>query len=257
MTAVPLPGIVPDWPAPPQVRAWVSTRAGGVSEGGYASLNLAAHVGDRGEHVRENRRRLRAAQALPSEPCWLTQRHTARVLDLDEPGAQGRAADAAVSGRSGVVCAVLTADCLPVLLTDSAGRRVAAAHAGWRGLAAGVLEAAAAAIGRPGADLLAWIGPGIGAGAYEVGEEVRAAFVSGAPAAAGGFERGRGDRWYADLEWLARFRLAAAGVERVYGGGFCTYTDRARFFSHRREAPCGRMAALIWLGEGAPAPAAG
>lgn len=251
----PLPGLVPDWPAPSWVRAWVSTRAGGVSEGRFASLNLGAHVGDRDEHVRENRRRVRAARALPGEPCWLAQRHTATVLDLDRPGSAGeRVADAAISGRAGVVCAVLTADCLPVLFTDSDGRRIAAAHAGWRGLAAGVLEAAAAAVGRPGAELLAWIGPGIGAAAYEVGDEVRAAFLARAPAAAGGFERSGRGRWHGDLEWLARFSLAAAGVERVYGGGFCTYTDAARFFSHRREAPCGRMASLIWLDRAVPPP---
>lgn len=256
---LPLPGIVPDWPAPPRVRAWVSTRAGGVSAGRYTSLNLAAHVGDRTEHVQENRRRVRLARALPGEPCWLTQRHTANVLDLDDPDAAAErvVADAAVSSRAGVVCAVLTADCLPVLLTDGAGRRVAAAHAGWRGLAAGVLQAAAAAIGRPGAELLAWIGPGIGAAAYEVGEEVRAAFVAREPGAAGGFERGSRGRWHANLEWLARFSLAAAGVERIYGGGFCTYSDAARFFSHRREAPCGRMAALIWLTPERLAPAVG
>jgi len=180
------------------------------------------------------------------------------VLDLDQPRVPAlKAADGAVSARNGIVCAVLTADCLPVLLTDTAGRRVAAAHAGWRGLAAGILEAAAAALRRPGAELLAWIGPGIGAGAYEVGEEVRETFLARAPAAAAAFDRGPRGRWHADLERLARLSLEAAGVSRVYGGGFCTFTDAERFFSHRREAPCGRMASLIWLDRppDVPAPA--
>jgi YfiH family protein len=239
-------GFAPDWPAVPRVRAWTSTRAGGVSRGAYASLNLAAHVGDRDEDVRENRRRVRAALRLPGEPCWLEQVHGAAVRDLDEPRSVPPA-DGAVSSRSGVVCAVLTADCLPVLLTDAGGRRVAAAHAGWRGLAAGILPAAVAAMRGPPAELLAWIGPGIGAGAYEVGDEVRTAFVTASPSAAGAFTRNASGRWQADLEWLARASLEAAGVTRIYGGGFCTYSDSGRFFSHRREAPCGRMASLIWL----------
>jgi YfiH family protein len=238
-------GIVPDWPAPAHVRAVVTERSGGVSVGRYASLNLGAHVGDTADAVRENRRRLVDGFELSSEPRWLDQVHGTRiaVLDADESGS----ADGAVTRRQGVVCAILTADCLPVLLTDCAGTRVGAAHAGWRGLAAGVLPAAVTAMGAPGSELLAWLGPAIGPHAYEVGPEVRAAFLARDPAASGAFTLNARGRWQADLYALARRSLSAAGVTAVFGGGFCTSTDEERFFSHRREAPCGRMASLIWL----------
>jgi len=236
------PGFAPSWPAPANVRAWVTERG---SPGRYGSLNLATHVGDDPAAVSENRTRLRAALDLPAEPRWLTQVHGTHVVDLDReaPGA----ADGAVTARPGVVCAVLTADCLPVLLCDRAGRRVGVAHAGWRGLSSGVLEAAIAAFGDAPQQVVAWLGPAIGQAAYEVGTDVRDAFVMRRPAAAGRFTpNGRG-RWQADLYGLARDALAAAGVGCVHGGGFCTYTEAERFFSHRREAPCGRMATLIWL----------
>jgi YfiH family protein len=226
------------------VNAVATTRAGGVSSGRYESLNLALHVGDDAEHVAENRHRLRAGLGLEEEPAWLSQVHGAKVARLDE-GAPGTA-DASVTTARGRACAILTADCLPVLLCNRAGTRIGAAHAGWRGLADGVIEAAVAALGAPD-ELLAWLGPAIGPDAFEVGGEVRERFVAHDPAAARAFRPNRRGRWQADLYALARLRLAAAGVTAVYGGGWCTHADPGRFFSHRRDGQCGRMATLIWL----------
>jgi len=241
MSAAPI-GFAPDWPAPAGVRAWVTERGPGA--GRYGTLNFATHVGDSTESVVTNRARLRAALELPSEPAWLTQVHGTRVLDLDAEGIAP--ADGAVTGRADVVCAVMTADCLPVLLTDVAGRRVGVAHAGWRGLASGVLPAAVRALGTPPGDVLAWLGPAIGPAAYEVGADVRDAFLAAAPAAEGRFTANSRGRWQADLYGLARDSLHAAGVTAIHGGGFCTFSEFGRFFSHRREGPCGRMATLIW-----------
>lgn len=238
--------LVPDWPAPAGVRACVSTREGGVSRAPYASLNLAAHVGDEPGAVLENRRRLHEALALPAEPTWLDQVHGVRVLDLDAD-ASDRRADAALTRREGVVCAVLTADCLPVLFCDRQGSLVAVAHAGWRGLQAGVLEATVAGTALPGGRLMAWLGPGIGPRSFQVGPEVRKAFVALDPAADCCFRRGPGDRYLADLYALARRRLAAVGVAEVYGGGLSSFDDPVRFYSYRREGRTGRMASLIWL----------
>ena len=240
-------GFAPDWPAPAGVRARVTERSGGVSLEAYAALNLAAHVGDEPSCVAANRSRLRSALDLPSEPVWLDQVHGSRILDLD--GGVVEAADGAVTSRPGVVCAVMTADCLPVLLCDRHGLRVGIAHAGWRGLLNGVLPAAVRAMAVEPPDLLTWLGPAIGPGAYEVGADVRDAFAKQGAAAARCFEASSRGRWQADLYALARLSLEAAGVTGIYGGGFCTFTESERFFSHRREAPCGRMASLIWLGE--------
>jgi YfiH family protein len=237
-----VPGFTPDWPAPANVRAWVTERG---SAARYGTLNLALHVGDDANAVAANRARLRAALALSSEPRWLEQVHGVRVLDLDRE--RGREADGAVTRGAQVVCAVMTADCLPVLLCDRQGTQVGVAHAGWRGLLHGVLPAAVAAFGRQPKDLLAWLGPAIGQAAYEVGAEVREAFVARSPAASRRFLRNARGRWQADLYGLARDALGAAGVQSLHGGGFCTHTEAERFFSHRREAPCGRMASLIWL----------
>jgi YfiH family protein len=239
-------GFAPDWPVPQRVRAWVTERGGAERYGG---LNLATHVGDAPERVAANRARLRAALALPAEPQWLEQVHGTRVLDLDiEPVA---AADGAVTARPGVVCAVMTADCLPVLLADRRGTRVGVAHAGWRGLLHGVLPTAVATLDRAPGDIVAWLGPAIGPAAFEVGGEVRDAFVAVDAAAARRFVPNARGRWQADLYGLARDSLARAGVAAVSGGGFCTFAESQRFFSHRREAPCGRMATLVWL-ESAP-----
>lgn len=239
----PLPGFAPDWPAPAQVRAFVTER--GAADSRYGAFNLATHVGDEVTSVARNRAHLEAALGLPAEPAWLTQVHGAHVLDLDHE--QAAAADGAVTSRPGVVCTVMTADCLPVLLCDRRGRRVGVVHAGWRGLASGVLAAAVRSLGVDREDTLAWLGPAIGPAAYEVGADVRDAFVGRDPGAASRFAPNARGRWQADLYGLARDALLAAGVGAVYGGGFCTFTERARFFSHRREAPCGRMATLIWL----------
>lgn len=236
-----------DWPAPPQVRALTTTRIGGVSNGRWAGLNLAAHVDDDPAAVAANRRLLREALALPAEPRWLEQVHGTCAVDAAGPACR---ADASFSDRPGVVCAVLTADCLPVLLCDRAGTRVAAAHAGWRGLVGGVLESTVAALGPDPARLLAWLGPAIGPAAFEVGEEVRAVFLAADPGAAPAFRPSSDGRWLADLYTLARRRLEAAGVGGVYGGTWCTYGDAARFYSYRRDGVTGRMGSLIWLHAG-------
>lgn len=237
-----------DWDAPAPVRAWQSTRAGGSSVGAYASMNLGLHVGDDETRVRVNRQRLQSSLGLPGEPHWLDQVHGTRILDLDA-GDSGEA-DGAVTGVAGKVLAVMTADCLPVLFADNTGSRVGVAHAGWRGLAAGVLDRAVEALSSPADSLLAWLGPAIGSAAFEVGDEVRAAFVDRYPDDALAFERNSQGRWQADLHLLARRQLERAGVVRIYGNPDCTRADPERYFSHRREAPCGRMASLIWLDPG-------
>lgn len=239
--------ILPDWPAPARVHAVSTTRDGGVSAGVYASLNLGQHVGDELVAVVENRRRLVTALKLQAEPRWLQQVHGTRVARLEGRSVEAPA-DAAVTALAGETCAVMTADCLPVLFCDRAGTRVGAAHAGWRGLAAGVLEATVQAMETTPAGLLAWMGPAIGPKTYEVGAEVREAFITRDPGAAAAFAPGKAaGKWWCDLYTLARRRLRAVGVTQVYGGGFCTCMDRERFFSFRRDGQCGRMATLVWL----------
>jgi polyphenol oxidase len=227
-------------------------RSGGVSLAPYASLNLGNHVGDLPEAVAENRRRLVVEAELPSEPVWLAQMHGIRVADLDATLGDGERAalmvDAAFTRRRGRVCAILTADCLPVLLTDDSGGVVAAAHAGWRGLAGGVLEATVRAMGERPERLMAWLGPAIGPGHFEVGAEVRQALLKEDAGAEGAFTPNARGRFMADLGTLARRRLAALGVRRIDGGGHCTHADGERYFSHRRDGTTGRQATLIWLG---------
>ncbi len=238
--------IVPDWRAPAAVRALVTTRHGGVSEGVYSSLNLGLHVGDDPERVAHNRAIVRAK--LPAEPLWLEQVHGTTVVAADEAAGAVPRADAAVARAPGVVCAVMTADCLPILLCDRAGTVVAAAHAGWRGLAAGVVEATVARMGVPASALMAWLGPAIGPRAFEVGAEVREAFVAIDRAASEAFvPAAKAEKWLADLDRLARLRLARLGVTAVSGGGACTFEDADRFFSYRRDGATGRSASLIWL----------
>ena len=240
--------IVPDWPAPPRVHALVTTRAGGVSRGAYAGLNLSQRSGDDLEAVTRNRARLR--QWLPAEPRWLRQVHGTTVAEADTMEGSAEA-DAAIARRPGTVCAALTADCLPLLLCDEQGTAVAAVHAGWRGLSSGVIEQTVRFMDRPPAQLLAYLGPAIGPAAFEVGAEVREAFVAagqGGDAGAGAaFMPGKPRKFYADLYALARQRLARSGVVRVYGGGYCTYTERERFYSYRRDGATGRMASLVWM----------
>ncbi len=239
--------LVPDWPAPASVVAITTTRTGGVSRGPYASMNLGAHVGDDARSVQENRGVLRKELDLPDEPCWLSQVHGTAVVDAASVGAETPAADAAVSRAAGTACAVLTADCLPVLFAARDGSAVGAAHAGWRGLAAGVLENTVTALGTSPAALLAWLGPAISQDAFEVGTEVRDAFTALDPSAADCFVPNARGRLQADLYGLARQRLRAAGVTGIYGGAFCTYADDERFFSYRRSQACGRMATVIAL----------
>jgi purine-nucleoside/S-methyl-5'-thioadenosine phosphorylase / adenosine deaminase len=249
MSSAALEVLRPAWPAPVSVRAAFTLRMGGVSSGVYDSLNLGAHVGDDPAAVAENRRRVRAHLALPAEPAWIEQVHGIGVLELGAAATMTPATQAdAVIGRSpGVVCAIQVADCLPVLFASRDGSAVAVAHAGWRGLAAGVLEATVRQLRTEPGSLLAWLGPAIGARHFEVGEEVRAAFLERDGGAAAAFASNPRGRWQCDLVALARRRLAALGVGGVWGGGWCTYAERQRLFSYRRDGQCGRMAALIWI----------
>jgi YfiH family protein len=252
MTIEPADGVcvVPDWPLPPGVRALQTTRVGGASSGPWAGFNLGDHVGDDPAAVAANRAAL--ARRLPAMPVWLAQVHGTAVAAIDSiaDGASPPAADAAVARRAGRVCAVMTADCLPLLFCARDGSAVAAAHAGWRGLCAGVIEATVAAMDVPAERLTVWLGPAIGPQAFEVGGEVREAFVARDATAVSAFARGEGGRWLADLYGLARQRLAALGIVDVFGGGECTFSDAARYFSYRRDGVSGRMATLIWRAAG-------
>jgi len=236
--------IVPEWPAPARVKSLVTTRQGGVSAGPYASLNLGLHTGDDEAAVHANRARLRGC--LGAEPKWLHQVHAARVVGADDL-VDAPAADASITRSPGTVCAVTIADCLPVLLCDRAASVVGIAHAGWRGLGAGVIENTVRAMNAPPRELLAYLGPAIGPDAFEVGSDVRDVFVAHDRKAAAAFAPSSGGKWLADLCALARHRLADCGVDAVFGGRLCTYRDAARFFSYRRDKTTGRMAALIWL----------
>jgi YfiH family protein len=237
--------IEPDWPAPECVRAVSTTRAGGCSGGPYASLNLGLHVGDRVDAVNANRNTLATALGLDSSPRWLNQVHGNLIVRAAE-AVTPMSADASITSAAQMACVVMTADCLPILLCDDNGDHVAAVHGGWRGLAGGVIEAAVAAFAgrqvKPGA-LICWLGPAISCAAYEVGEEVRDA-LSGRDAAA--LSDNSAGRWQLDLYRLARIRLEQCGVTRIFGGGLCTHTNQARFFSYRRDGACGRQATLIW-----------
>ncbi|MFI4891459.1 MAG: peptidoglycan editing factor PgeF [Steroidobacterales bacterium] len=240
--------LTPDWPAPQGVRALSTWRTGGVSTRAYASLNLGCHVGDSPAAVAENRRQLALAAHLPAEPHWLRQVHGTGVADLDAPlSAQLAGADAAFTRRRACVCAILTADCVPVLFAARNGSAVAASHAGWRGLAAGVLAATTAAVAIDAGALLAWIGPCIGPEAYEVGPDVHGQMLGACPSAAAAFRINIRGRYQADLALIARLQLQRLGISRIYGGGVCTYTDANHYFSHRRDGQTGRQATLIWL----------
>lgn len=235
--------LTPDWPAPVWVKACITTRSGGISAAPFDSFNLGEHVEDDPVAVTKNRQRL--ISQLGCKPAWLRQVHGVAVVPA-EPG-EVLEADASWTATPGVACTVMTADCLPVLFCDRAGSRVAAAHAGWRGLAGGVLEATLDALAVAPEDVLAWLGPAIGPQAFEVGAEVREAFMAVHPQAAEAFVASvNPGRYMADIYQLARIRLAARGVTAVYGGGFCTYSD-PRFYSYRRAAQTGRFASLIWL----------
>lgn len=238
--------IIPDWPAPVAVRAVTTTRHGGASLPPYDSLNLGDHVGDQAEAVRENRRRLREMRQLPGEPVWLKQVHGVAVVDAAAVHGVPEA-DASFTSHPNIVCAVMTADCLPLLFCNRQGTVVAAAHAGWRGLLDGVIEATVLRMGVAARDLLVWLGPAIGPGAFEVGDEVRDAFIAHHAAAAEAFLPSANGRWLADLYQLARQRLNKLGIDAIHGGHWCTCSDSARFYSYRRDGVTGRMASLIWL----------
>ncbi|MGG7647493.1 peptidoglycan editing factor PgeF [Pseudomonas sp. ES4] len=235
--------LIPDWPAPAGVKACVTTRAGGVSLAPFDSLNLGDHVDDSPETVAENRRRL--TDHFSIQPAWLKQVHGIAVAHADP--SLTATADASWTATPGIACTAMTADCLPALFCDRVGTRVAAAHAGWRGLAAGVLEATLDSLAVPPEEVLVWLGPAIGPQAFEVGPEVREIFVEQLPEAAKAFVPSQNaGKFMADIYELARLRLATRGVTAVYGGGFCTVTD-PRFFSYRRSPRTGRFASLVWL----------
>jgi YfiH family protein len=236
--------LVPDWPAPANVRALQTLRGSGCSPAPWNSFNLGEHVGDDPAHVAANRAALRAH--LPAEPLWLNQVHgNATVEGKNWP--KSKSADASFSRQPGTVCVVMTADCLPVLFCDRAGTVVAAAHAGWRGLVGGVLEATIAGMAVPADQLLAWLGPAIGPRCFEVGDEVRSAFMADDAGAVACFVATAPGKWLADIYQLARRRLLRAGVAAIHGGDLCTVSDPARFFSYRRDGVTGRQASLIWL----------
>ena len=235
--------ILPDWPAPAGVHAFVTTRQGGVSTGAHAGMNLGRRCGDQPEAVTENRRRLNGL--LPTEPLWLHQVHGSSVVDAHTTAAETEA-DASVARQAHQVCAILVADCLPVLFASDDGLVVAAAHAGWRGLAGGVLENTVTAMAVDPASLHAYIGPSIGPTAFEVGEDVRTAFCRNSAENESAFIKHLAGKWLCDLPGLARSALKRAGVQSIHGGGDCTWSDPGRFYSYRRDGITGRMAALIW-----------
>ncbi len=238
-----------EWPAPARVRAAFTTRKGGRSRGPWASLNLASHVGDDPMAVAANRAALAAHLGIAGEPCWLEQVHSDILLDLDDPAA-GRRGDAAITATPSRVATVMVADCLPVLLCDERGAQVAAVHAGWRGLAAGLINKTIAAFSAPPAALIAWLGPAIGPSAYRVGDDLYAQFVAADPRFASAF-RHLGQHWHMDLTRLAQLQLSAAGVQRVSHSGLCVHDDPQNFFSYRRDGETGRMAALVWIDDSA------
>ena len=232
-----------DWPAPPNIHALTTLRTGGVSLGKYASLNLAMHVGDDPDLVKQNRGLLQTWLNMPSEPIWLSQTHSNRAVEAIVT-ASSQPADASYTDKPGVVCAVLTADCLPLLVCATDGNEIAAIHAGWRGLLDGVIENTINAL--QNRDVLVWLGPAIGPDCFEVGPEVRDAYLTKAMAYAPAFTPASPGKWLADIYQLAKITLSSLGISNIYGGHFCTMTDHERFYSYRRDKETGRMATLIW-----------
>ena len=244
--------ITPNWPAPDNIHAYSSTRISGESQGVYAGLNLAQHVGDESRVVEKNRRQLSAALDLPNEPFWLNQVHQATALNSSVQQNTVKSsivpsADASFSLQPNCVCAVMTADCLPVLLCNSQGNKVSAVHAGWRGLAEGIIENAVAGLNERPGRLMAWLGPAIGPQAFEVGEEVRHVFVEKFAQAEVAFTQNRPGHYLADIYQLAHLVLASVGVKAIYGGEYCTFNDANHFYSYRRDGTTGRQASLIWF----------
>lgn len=241
--------ICPQWPAPNNVKAFSSTRQGGQSLAPFTSLNLGAHVGDEWEHVKQNRLNFAKQIGMPNSLRWLNQVHGTHTCDLPSDEMGDIAADASFTKVKGQVCAVMTADCLPLLVCNQAGTQVAACHAGWRGLCDGVIESCIAKFDETDT-LMVWLGPAIGANAFEVGAEVRQAFVDKQASAIEGFQPSHNEgKWLADIYLLAKQRLALLGVEQIYGASFCTYSDEESFFSYRRDNQTGRLASVIWIEE--------
>ena len=235
--------LVPDWPAPANIHAATTLRTGGVSLGTFSSLNPAAHVSDDNERVRQNRQIIGAMLDLPAEPIWLAQIHSNRAVKAVKTALLEQA-DASYTNESGVVCAVMTADCLPLLVCSTDGTQIAAIHAGWRGLLSGVISNTVVAMQQQ--DLLVWLGPAIGPDCFEVGPEVREAFLEKSATFNDAFKQQGNCKWLADIYQLARIELASLGIVNVYGGTHCTFTEHERFYSYRRESQTGRMATLIW-----------
>lgn len=235
--------ITPDWPAPANIHAATTLRTGGVSVAPYNSLNPATHVGDDLACVTENRHRIKTMLALPAEPVWLEQTHSNIVINAAKTTTLQQA-DASYSDAAGVVCAVMTADCLPLLMCSTDGKKIAAIHAGWRGLLAGIITNTVKALATT--EVLVWLGPAISATCFEVGAEVREAFVSKSSAFDSAFTQTKPDKYLADIYQLARIELAEQGIHAVYGGDFCTVTEQERFYSYRRDTQTGRLATLIW-----------
>jgi YfiH family protein len=233
----------PEWPAPANIHAATTLRTGGFSLGNFASLNPATHVGDDTNSVKQNRQLIRRLLALPSEPVWLSQIHSNRAVAAISTSIPQQA-DASYTNQSGVVCAVMTADCLPLLVCSVDGSEIAAIHAGWRGLLDGVIDNTITALSS--SDVLVWLGPAIGAESFEVGAEVRDAYLAKSPDNASAFKQKDNEKWSADIYQLARINLAKLGINKIYGGDFCTITDEERFYSYRRDKDTGRMATLIW-----------
>ncbi|MFO1430216.1 MAG: peptidoglycan editing factor PgeF [Candidatus Competibacteraceae bacterium] len=240
--------ILPDWPAPSRVRAVSTTRLGGVSPPPYDSLNPGDHVGDAPECVAANRRRLHDVLELPAEPFWLNQVHGNHVVAAEQNAAPVTA-DAAYTRQAGPVCVVMTADCLPILFCDRAGSCVAIAHGGWRGLAGDIIGATVKCMDCTSSEIMAWLGPAIGPPAFEVGPEVRQTFLELDPGNSACFQPSPAGRWLADIYELARRQLRSLGIDTIYGGGWCTFSESERFFSYRRDGRTGRMASLIWLAD--------
>lgn len=240
------PWITANWNAPPGIRAGTTTRSGGTSSPPFDSFNLALHVGDNDDAVLTNRKRLASLLDLPAEPCWLEQVHGNRICNTRQL-VENLRADGAWTAREGVVCTVLTADCLPLLLCDRKGEVVAAVHVGWRGLSNNIVTNAIGCMDTEPGDLLAWIGPYISVDHFEIGKEVREACLNAVPEATDAFIPSRPEHWYADLGLLVRTQLTASGVIDISEAGFCTYSDRRRFYSYRRDGKTGRSASLIWI----------
>ena len=236
--------ITADWPSPANIHALTTLRTGGVSQGEFSSLNPADHVSDNLHHVLANRQCIKNMLDLPSDPVWLQQTHSIKVVCADQVTVYPEA-DASYTDKINIVCSVLTADCLPVLLCDQQGTMVAAIHGGWRGLLNGIIENTL--VKMPGVKLIAWLGPAIGVHCFEVGNEVRIAFINKSSHLSSAFKKQRNGKYLADIYQIARILLNNAGVRHIYGGGFCTVSDKQRFFSYRRDGQTGRMVSLIWM----------